>query len=397
MAEITNVRNSSAPRRVLFLAPQPFFQWRGSPIRVGFDVQALAEMGYEVDLLTLPVGEDRAIPGVRVLRVANPFGVKNIPIGPSLHKAFFDLLMLFKGVPLARRQRYAVVHAVEETALVGWVLARLCGAKLVFEKHSDPASHKAHALKNLILWLYARAERLAIRLSDAVIATGAGLVEQARRVAPRKPVHHIFDIPSSLVEPDERDAHAVRARLKQHADEVLVLYVGSFAVYQGIDLMFESMPEVLSRTPRVRFAIVGGTEAEIADRRAWLAARGIDGSVRFLGKIPPDQLPHTLAAADILLSPRISGINTPLKLLDYLKAGRAIVATDNTANRQILNEQCAVLTRPEAKAFAAGVVDLVNDAPLRAVMGRAGRRLVDDLYNFGEFKRRLQACYTALG
>lgn len=78
---------------MLFLTSIPFFQWRGSSIRIAFNVQALAEMGYNVDLLTVPIGEAKVIAGVTVHRVANPFRVKNIPIGPSLHKLIFDFLI----------------------------------------------------------------------------------------------------------------------------------------------------------------------------------------------------------------------------------------------------------------------------------------------------------------
>lgn len=383
--------------RVLFLAPQPFFQWRGSPIRVGFNVQALAELGCEVDLLTLPIGEDRALPGVRVLRVGNPLRVRNIPIGPSAHKALFDLLILFRALALAFRRRYAAIHAVEETGLIGWLAARLTGAKAIFEKHSDPASHKDRPLKNLVLAAYRSVERLAVRAADAVIGTGEGLVAQAQAAAPGKPVHYIFDIPSSLVEPTPEGARAARARMAQAPGETLILYVGSFAVYQGLDLLFAAMPAVAAQCPDVRLIVIGGAEAEIAARRGWLRDRGIEDRVRFIGRVPPDALPDHLAAADILLSPRLSGINTPLKLLDYLKAARPVVATDNTANRQILDERCAVLTAPTPEAYAAGIAELARDPARRGALGRAGRQRIDERFNFGEFKRRLGACYRGLG
>jgi glycosyltransferase involved in cell wall biosynthesis len=382
--------------KVLFLAPQPFFQWRGSPIRVGFDVQALAELGAEVDLLTLPIGSDRAIPGVRVLRVANPFRVRNIPVGPSGHKAFFDLLILLKAIPLAMRRRYDVIHCVEETGVIGILLGLLTRARVVFEKHSDPASHKEGFLKNLVLAAYRRAEAISIRRASAVIGTGAGLVEQARNLAPNQPCHHIFDIPSSLVEADPAKTAETRRKLEHDPSELLVLYVGSFAVYQGVDLMFASMGPVVRRCPRARFIVIGGSEEEIAARRRVLAAEGIEASVSLLGHVPPDELPNYLAAADVLLSPRIAGVNTPLKLLDYLKSGRAIVAADSPANRLILKEAFAVLTRPDPDAFAEGICGLLADAETRARFGREGRRLIDELYNFAEFKRRLDVCYSAL-
>ena len=62
-------------KRILFISPQPFFQWRGSPIRVKYNLQALSDLGYEVDLVTLPFGEDVQIDGVTIHRMSPIPGV----------------------------------------------------------------------------------------------------------------------------------------------------------------------------------------------------------------------------------------------------------------------------------------------------------------------------------
>ncbi|MBI3987048.1 MAG: glycosyltransferase family 4 protein [Lentisphaerae bacterium] len=387
---------SPARGKILLLVPQPFFQWRGSPIRVGFTALALAQLGFEVDLLVLPFGENRDIPGVRVLRVPNLLGLKNMTIGPSFLKAVYDGILFFKAWGLVTRQHYDFIHAVEEAAALGVFLAGRSGARLIYEKHSDPNSYRGGFVRNLVMSLYGRTEKFSARHADAIIGTGPGLVEQARRAAPDKPVHHIFDIPSSLTPVDDGKAAELRRGLRKTPDEVLVTYVGSFAVYQGIELLFHAMALVLARHPAVRFIIIGGTPDEIAERTDWLRRQGMDSRVTFLGKIPPDALPDVLAASDILLSPRISGVNTPLKLLDYFKADRAIVATDNAANRQLLDDTCAVLVPAEPEAFAAGIGRLVQDAALRSRLAAEGRRRIQATYNFEEFKRRLNACYEQL-
>lgn len=383
-------------QRLLFITSVPFFQWRGSSIRVGFNVQALAEMGYEVDLLTLPIGETKNIPGVAVHRVANPFRVKNIPIGPSLHKLIFDVLIFFKALNMAIRHPYSVIHAVEEVGAVGVLVGRLTGARVVFEKHSDPASHKDKPIKNLVLSIYRWVEAIVIRQADVVIGTGEGLVEQAIAVAPKQRVHHIFDIPSSLVEADPERVRNIDAKIRKERGEVIALYVGSFAVYQGIELMFESLHIALKDSPQLRLVVVGGTPEQITKRNQWLDERGIRGAVRFVGFVAPDQLPNYISAADFLLSPRSSGINTPLKLLDYLKAGRAILATDNVANRRIIDEKVAVLKNADAESYAGGMVELAKFAHNRHRLGIEGRKLVDKIYNFIQFKRLLKACYDKL-
>ena len=117
-------KNPEEKERILFLTPQPFFQWRGSPIRVGFNVQALAELGYEVDLLAMPVGEDRETPGVRLLRVPNVLRVKELSIGPSLPKAILDFFLYVKASRLAKKNRYAYIHGVEDAGILAILVAK---------------------------------------------------------------------------------------------------------------------------------------------------------------------------------------------------------------------------------------------------------------------------------
>jgi glycosyltransferase involved in cell wall biosynthesis len=384
--------------RILFLDPQPFFQCRGSPIRVAADVRVLAAAGHRVDLLAMPVGETVDLPtGVRLLRVPNLFGIRSMAIGPSLTKAVYDVLLFFHALALVVRNRYDVIHSVEDAGAMGVVLAGLRRARTVFEKHSDPDSHRGGGLRNAVLRVYRAIERFAIRRSDAVILTGPGMYDEVRRLAPRTPVHAICDIPSSDVEADEAGTARVRGEVAPVAGDVVATYIGSFAVYQGVDLLFGAIPEAVRRCPALRFVIVGGSPAEIDARRAQMAAAGVAGRVAFLGMIPPETVPNLLRASDILLSPRLAGKNTPLKLFDYLKAGGAIVATDTAANRLILSDETALFTAPEPESFARGIAQAASDPALRQRLGAAGGELARTRYGFDAFRRGLSACYADLG
>lgn len=384
---------ASRMKKVLFISPQPFFQWRGSPIRVSFNLLALTKLGYQVDLLTLPIGEDRTIEGTRVIRVANPFKVKNIPIGPSPWKIFFDLLILFKGLSLCLRNRYDLVHGVEEAGFIGAVLARVIRARTIFEKHSDPFSYKKGFVKNCILRVYATVEKLSVRMADAVICTGPGLASQVNSMGTTTRAFDIFDIPSSLEEASEQAIAQTRDELLQADNEVLITFVGSFAVYQGVELMFSAIPHVVQQAPNSRFVIIGGSADEIEERKLHLKQQGVGNNVSFLGKIPPDVLPNYLAASDILLSPRVSGVNTPLKVLDYMKAGRSIAATDIPSNRLLLDEETAVFAPPEPKLYAQAITLLVQDKQKRDQQGKQLRALHESTYNFDQYCNRLSECY----
>ena len=380
--------------RVLFIASQPFFQWRGSPIRLGFDLMSLSQLGYEVEFLTLPIGEPREIPGVKIVRAPNPFHAKKISIGPSPLKLFFDFLIFWMALGRVIKHRYAVIHGVEDCGIVALVCARIGRAKMVFERHSDPASYKKKkGFGNLILKMYGAVERFVMRHADAVIGTGPGLVENAGKVRRDGRACLIPDIPSSLEPADPEATAAIRAKYVRDEGDLVIGYVGSFAVYQGIDLLFNAIPLVVHKVPKARFAIIGGSQAEIAACRARLEAAHCPDAATFIGFVDPDKLPSYLASFDILLSPRISGMNTPLKLLDYLKANVPIVATDCEANRLILDKTTAELTPLTPEGFAMGIVRLCTDPARREELAGAGQDILRAHHSFPVFKDGLRKCY----
>lgn len=383
-------------KRILFISPQPFFQWRGSPIRVKFVLQSFSELGYQVDLLTLPFGEDVHFPNVDIHRVPNLFGVKNVAIGPSAVKALFDIVLLVKAISLLRKHPYDVIHGIEEGGFLALVLSRLFKTKTVFEKHSDPSSHSKGRLRNAILSLYAAIEGFTARRADLVIGTGPGLAEQVRRMGPKGEVVAIFDIPSSLAEATEATTQDTANTLRQQENEILVTFVGSFAIYQGIDLLFEAAEIVLREHSNIRFVIIGGSDDEITQRRAKLALNKLDTQVTFVGKIAPDALPDFLSASDMLLVPRHTGVNTPLKVLDYFKAGRAIVATNVASNRLILDDTTAAFANATARDYADKIIELAENKTRRDQLGENGHLQYQQKYNFKTFKSLLDKAYQTL-
>jgi glycosyltransferase involved in cell wall biosynthesis len=387
----------SSRKKVLFITSQPFFEWRGSPIRNSFTLQALSEIGYDVDFLTLPIGREREVTGVKVKRVSNPFRIRMIPIGPSARKVLFDVLLFEKALRLSFKTRYDIIHSVEDAGSIGLIIAKLFRSTHIFEKHSDPYSYRRGVLRNCILFLYKKIEEEVIKYSDSVIGTGPKLADVAKKIDPEKAAYHISDIPSSLSEPDHEEVVRIREILKCGGDDLIIMYVGSFALYQGIDLMFQSIPPIVRDYQNAKFVIIGGSEEEIILRKKWLSDRGSEGRVVFQGKVAPGTLPNYLAAADILLSPRIAGTNTPLKVLDYLKVGRAILATDVEANRQILDESVCILVKPEPDAFVKGLSRLMSDSELRERLGAQGKKLIHERYNFTNFKSLLARCYKNAG
>ena len=109
-----------------------------------------------------------------------------------------------------------------------------------------------------------------------------------------------------------------------------------------------------------------------------------------------EDLASYLAQADILVSPRIQGNNTPMKLYSYLDSGKALLATDLTTHTQVLDTQVAILAEPTPEAFAQGLLDLIHHPERRFMLGQAGKKLVEEKYSYSAFRTKLDGLYNWL-
>ena len=107
--------------RILFLAPQPFFEVRGTPLAVLHLVGALAAVGHEVDLLTFPQGQPHPIEGVRHLRsLALPVG--RVKAGPSFAKMVLQKTGTFRLFPNQQPKERNLDQNLESLLLhVAWL------------------------------------------------------------------------------------------------------------------------------------------------------------------------------------------------------------------------------------------------------------------------------------
>jgi glycosyltransferase involved in cell wall biosynthesis len=104
-------------------------------------------------------------------------------------------------------------------------------------------------------------------------------------------------------------------------------------------------------------------------------------------------LPAYLEQADILLSPRTLGQNTPMKVYSYMAAGKAIVATAIRSHLQVLDASTASLVELSAESMARALERLVADESLRAAFGTAARIKVERDYSIGKYRQTLADAY----
>ena len=375
---------------ILFLAPQPFFEVRGTPLAVLAMVRALVALGHRVDLLTYPRGSELEVEGV-VHRRSLSLPVGRVPPGPSLAKLALDLPFMAQAFRRMATGRYDVVHAVEEAAHLAAPLARLLRLPLVMDIDSsipDQLRQSGFEARGPLPWVAARLEAHALRHAAAVITVCRSLTEGVRARAPGAHVFQIEDPPLVDDQPvDPAAVAALRRSLGVGAGPV-VLYSGNLEPYQGVELLVDAAAQV----GKVWFVFMGGD----ADRIAVLQARSRGAGSRcvFAGPRPPSELKAFLGLADVLVSPRIRGENTPFKVYTYLASGKPLVATRLPTHTQLMDESMAFLVEPSPAGLATGILAALADPAEAAQRAARGRALIQREYSPRRFAEKVARAYA---
>ena len=380
------------------LAPEPFFEPRGTPFSEYHRIKALGELGYHVDLVTYPFGVDVHLPNLRIFRSLKPPLVRRVPIGPSVIKVLLDALLAGAALRRVLRESYAAIHSHEEAGLLGIWLARQLGIPHLYDMHSslpEQLSNFRYTRSRVLRRLFSRGERRMIRGSRVVIAVCRELRELLTAMGEGDRVILIENVMGGEVD-EQMDGSpvGVRAEWGIAPSQPLVLYAGTFEPYQGLDLLIAAASRLRWSHPDARVLVVGGEPSQVAVARSQAEQQG--ARVVFTGQRPAHEMPRFIEACDILVSPRISGMNTPLKIYSYLRSGKPIVATDLATHSQVLDTRTAMLVPPDPEAFADSIGQLIDRPADRERIAAAAAALAASRYSREAYLARTREAYDRL-
>lgn len=366
------------------LAPEPFFEPRGTPFSEFHRIKALGELGHSVDLVTYPIGRDVELPGLRIIRSVKPPFVKKVPIGPSGVKVVLDVFMLFTIARVALGGRYDAIHSHEEMGFVGVWLAKLLGIPHLYDMHSSlpqQLSNFKFSGSTALRRVFDVVEDQMVGKSDVVITICQELQDTVVGMGHGDRAILIENVMGGDVEdPPTLTPQTIRERWGLPAESPIVLYTGTFEAYQGLDLLIDAAVKLQTSHRHARVLIVGGTPPQVEAASAAAKTAGA-ANVVFTGQQPAREIPAFVAAAAVLASPRIRGTNTPLKIYSYLRSGTPIVATNLLTHTQVLTPDVARLTSPTPGAFADAIGGLLDDPLAGQALAAAARRLSDERYS----------------
>lgn len=370
--------------KILMIAPEPFFEPRGTPFSEYFRIKALSHLGHEIDLVTYPIGEDKDIKNLRIFRSFRPFFIKSVKTGPSFKKIILDFFLFFKVIKMLLKNRYDLIHTHEEANIMGVFFNKITKIPHLYDMHSSLVQQMDNfqfTKSKIVKWIFSKIEKMTLKNAKSVIVICKSLYDHAKGITNEDKliiIENFYDeIDYKNLNKDILDS--IKKELNSEGRKI-ILYTGTLEHYQGIPLLLNSMRHL---GKEFLLVLIGGKEEQVLKLKNEIFEKNLQEKVILLGRKNYDEMPYYLHIADVLVSPRSTGTNIPLKIYSYLKSGKPVVATNLYTHTQSINNDIAILVNPNPEDFAQGIKDAVSD--MGKVVSRNAKIFTDENYSFENY------------
>jgi glycosyltransferase involved in cell wall biosynthesis len=381
-------------------SPHPLYEPRGTPIRVYQRLEALSALGHEIDLITYHVGKDVDLNNVRIHRVPGLKVIQHVRIGPSRAKILLDAQIFFRAIRMLLGKRYDVIHSHEEAAFFSMFLAWVFHMRHLYDMHSvlsKQLTNFSFGNKPFFVKIFEIIERLVLKTCNAVITVGPDLEQYVKTVGENIRVVMIENIALHAYQTPVRPDEIKQLEQKHNLDGRLpIVYTGTYERYQGLDMALKCIDIVREKYPNVIFIVVGAKVQQAQEWTEKAVRMGLGDHTLFLDVVSPEESMIYLACASVLISPRLDGTSTPLKIYSYLHADKPIVATRITSHTQVLTDTTALLVEPNENTFAEGILQILDNPELAERLGKNAHQLAQDKFSRQDYISKVNQIYKSL-
>ena len=382
--------------KALVIAPQPFFTPRGTPFSVYYRTMIAAEIGVNIDLLTYGEGEDVKIPNVKIYRTPRFKLLGNIKVGPSILKLFLDIFIIAKMLRLLLTNKYDFVHAHEESVFFVYFFKLFFKYKFIYDMHSSLPQQLTNfkfTTSKILIYIFKRLEDACLKSADAIITICPDLYNYVNGIITNKEKHFliensIFDKVNLLKNMNGKAGNNGK-EIKIPENKKVIVYAGTLEKYQGIDILIKSFFDVIKKVPESLLIIVGGTKEQVNYYYELAKEQRTEEDIIFTGMVPQTAAKYYNSIADILVSPRSGGTNTPLKIYEQLASGKPLVATNIYSHTQVLTNDVAILVEPEPQKMAEGLLYALRANGQAKLISDNARNLYEEKYSRKVYKQKL--------
>jgi len=349
-------------------------------------------LGWQTFHLTTP---KHTLPGRSVEEIDGWLFYRTMPLGPMVSRLPVLRDMTLVAATAGRLDAVALrvcpdilhAHSPALNGIAALLGARKLGLPAVCEVRGlweDAAVDHGTTTTGSLRYRMSRAiETFALRRCHAVTTICEGL--RGDLLARGLPADKITVVPNAVdtaafpfaSRPDDRFRHELGL-----VGKTVLGFIGSFYAYEGLDLLVEALPTILARRPGTVLLLVGGGPAEAALRHL-VGEHGLDHAVRFVGRVPHDEVSRYYDLADILVYPRhsmrLTELVTPLKPLEAMARGRIVLASDVGGHCELIRDGATgyLFAADDARALADKVGEILAGADAWPRIRATARRFVE--------------------
>lgn len=379
-------------KKVLMIAPTPFFSDRGTHIRILEEALALARRGFSVTIATYHIGQNLPEPFAkkvevrRILRLL--FWYKKLEAGPDWQKIILDLMLVRKVFFLARTTRPDILHGhLHEGVLIGWIVQKVLFWRhmlLVADFHGsltkEMVSH-AYLQTGLLRQLFEWVEAVVDNLGDMAVTSSW---KNTKEITAIRKKNAPITVPDGVGTDDEESVAFPRAAIRRKydipEDALVVTYTGALVANKGIRHFVHAIPVILAGHPKAHIVVAGFPWNEVApyfEGKPWM------DRVTPITPLPYFSLREILALSDVGIDPKEEGVGQASgKMLQYMGAGLPVVCFDTENNREYLAEGGEYARDISGAGLSAAVLRLLRDPELRKRKGVANKERAKEKFSW---------------
>jgi glycosyltransferase involved in cell wall biosynthesis len=382
--------------RVLMVAACPFPFPRGTPIRIQRMAESLAINGHEVHVATYHLGEHQVDTPYTIHRIIRlPFYNKLDP-GPSVIKLLLvDPLLTIKLIRLIAKYKFDIIYAHHFEGFICALPSRLLVKRpVVFDIHTLLEAELPYYGPSRTQGLLSRIGKIFDTTlpvyADHVVGISEEIVNKVSREA-HVPPEKISLISNGVELELFMTAQPDRDRLDNKG--IILAYAGNFARYQGIETMLKALSLLKETNQGITLKLI--SKNDLSAYQPLLRELGIERQINHI-QVPFSELPQQLANADILVNPRFASAGYPLKLLNYMAAGKPVITMSGTSHKTIHGQTGWVVEGSAPADLAVGIQYLIDHPDLREQLGKNARRYVEENFMWVEKTRQLELIFEGL-
>ena len=384
--------------KIVMLAPTPYFSDRGCHVRIYEEAKALQAHGHQVVIVTYHLG--RNLDDIPVVRIPKIPWYNKLSAGPSWHKPYLDILLLYKSLVVTKKFQPDIIHAhLHEGAFLAAIAKHSFKKPVVFDCQGsltgELLDHKFMKRNGLLHKFFLKLEAWITRQSNYIITSSTSTARRIQEEFPgvTEKLRPLIDAVDTDVFKSQPKNLELRSKLGLPEDKILLVYLGALTRYQGIDLLLEAIQGMAQKRTDFHLLLMGYPEEHYARK---IKLMGLEKLITLTGKINYFESADYLNLGDIALSPKLSETEANGKLLNYMACGLPCVVFENKINLELMGEFGHYVPSVNASAYAQGIEKLMDDNDLRQKLSSGSLRYVQEHHSWKARISDLEHVYQKL-